>query len=255
MTTRGRRVIAVTTLKGGVGKTTTAVNLAAAAARAGRRTLLLDVDPQGGVATSLGLSAKRGLDAWILGDASFEEVVLESGRENLHVVPAGNGLLRAEEALHEKGKEKRKNRLAKRLSDDATAGYELVLFDCPPAASLLLQNAFRAADELILPAKLDFLSLPALERTGVFAREQGEDRGRPLKIAGILPTFHDLRIAVSDMLLETLRGRFTRILSPIRINVDLAEAPSAGKTVFEWDPTSRGAVDYALLAEDLKLAW
>ena len=79
-------------------------------------------------------------------------------------------------------------------------------------------------------------------------------RAKPLRIAGILPTFYDLRTHVSEELLETLRGRFTRILSPIRINVALAEAPAAGQTIFEFDGSSRGAVDYALLAEDLKLA-
>jgi chromosome partitioning protein len=255
MKNRRRRIIAISALKGGVGKTTTAINLAAASARAGRKTLLLDADPQGGVATSLGLAPSgSGLGDWLTGKASFADVAARLARENLDVVSAGPELLRAEDELREKSKEKRRARLARRLEEIEDEGFEAVIIDCPPGASLLLSNVYAAADELILPAKLDFLSLPALDKTKEFARECGEDRERPLRITGVLPTFYDLRTQVSTDILETLRERFTKILSPIRINVALAEAPSVGKTIFEFDGSSRGAVDYALLAEDLKLA-
>lgn len=255
MTTRRLRVLAVSTLKGGVGKTTTAVNLAAAAARSGRRTLLVDADPQGSVGMSLGLAADaRGLAAWVAKDAAFDDSVVREARKNLDVLPAGERLLDVEDLFREKGREKRRTRLSKRLETLEGEDYEVVILDCPPAASLLLENVYHAVDELILPAKLDFLSLPALEKTRLFVKEANASREKPLRIAGVLPTFYDLRTTVSTELLDTLRERFTKILSPIRINVALAEAPSVGKTIFEFDGSSRGAVDHALLAEDLKLA-
>jgi chromosome partitioning protein len=255
MTTRRRRVLAISALKGGVGKTTTAVSLAAAAARAGCRTLLVDADPQGSVGTSLGLPPEaRGLAAWLAKEAAFDASVVRAARKSLDVLPAGERLLDVEDRFREKGREKRRTRLAKRFEALDDEGYEVVILDCPPAASLLLENIYHLADELILPAKLDFLSLPALEKTRLFVKEANTLRERPIRIDGVLPTFYDLRTSVSTELLETLRERFTKILSPIRINVALAEAPSVGKTIFEFDGSSRGAVDYALLAEDLKLA-
>ncbi len=250
---RKRRILAVSALKGGVGKTTTAVNLAAACARAGRKVLLVDVDPQGCAGTAMGLSSEKGLDAWLAGDAAFESVVIRESRPGLDVVAAGARLLAAEDQLREKGKEKRRHRLERRLGDLDGEAYDVVLLDCPPSASLLLENAYFASHELVLPAKLDPLSLPALERTRLFAAAIDGDRTRPLRIDGVLPTFYDLRTRVSDETLEAIRERFTKILTPIRINAALAEGPRTGKTIYELDSTARGAVDYALLAEDLGL--
>jgi chromosome partitioning protein len=178
---------------------------------------------------------------------------VRENRPNLDVVVAGARLLAAEDQLRDKGREKRRHRLERRLRDLDGERYDFVFLDCPPSASLLLENAYFASHELVLPAKLDPLSLPALERTKRFVAVIDADRPRPLRIDGVLPTFYDLRTRVSDETLDAIRERFTKILTPIRINAALAEAPRTGKTIYELDPTARGAVDYELLAEDLGL--
>jgi chromosome partitioning protein len=202
---RKRRILAISALKGGVGKTTTAVNLAAACARAGRKVLLVDVDPQGCAGAAMGLGGETGLDAWLVGDAAFEDVVVRGSRPNLDVVVAGSRLLAAEDQLREKGKEKRRHRLERRLGDLDSESYEVVLLDCPPSASLLLETAYLASHELVLPAKLDPLSLPALDRTKLFAAAFDGVRQKPLRIDGVLPTFYDLRTRVSDETLDAIR--------------------------------------------------
>lgn len=251
---RKRRVIAISALKGGVGKTTSAVNLAAAASRAGRAVLLVDLDPQGSVSSALGLDSGPGLDDWLRGAAAFSSLVRPEVRPGLDVVPAGPELVDAEDELREKAKEKRRHRLERRLASEELPPYDAVLLDCPPSATLLLENAYVAADELIVPAKLDYLSLPALDHTTAFAKGLAKDRDHPLKIDGVLPTFYDLRAHVSEDVLTAIRERFAKILSPIRINACLAEAPAQGKTIYDFDASARGAVDYSLLAEELGLA-
>ncbi|MEO6326843.1 MAG: ParA family protein, partial [Thermoanaerobaculia bacterium] len=188
-----------------------------------------------------------------MGDTPFTGLVTREIRPGLDLMVAGARLLEAEEKLREKPRDKRRTRLARRLAEIEAESYEVVILDCPPSQTLLLENAYEAADEVVLPAKLDPLSIPALDRTRLLVKSSNAARERPLKIDGILPTFYDLRTHVSSDVLEALRERFTKILSPIRINAALAEAPSRGQTIFDFDGSARGAVDYALLAEDLRL--
>jgi chromosome partitioning protein len=241
------RKIAFTNAKGGVAKTTSCVNIGAALALAGYRTLLVDCDTQGQVTKSLGVQAGEGLAELVQGDAGLGDVQIEA-RENLFVIAGGGALsgvkrlisrrdLRSELVLHEV------------LGD--LRGYEFVLLDTAPSWDVLNVNCLFYADELLLPVSMEALALQGIG--DLLGRVNQLQRYREdLLIRGIIPTFYDGRVRKSAEILEQLERHFPDAVWPaVRYNVRLSEAPGFGQHIFEYAKKSNGAADYARLAERL----
>lgn len=250
MVARGRtRVLAVSSLKGGTGKTTTAVHLAHALALSGRRVLLVDLDPQGSVRVALGLPEPDRTVADLLeGEHSPKKCVVPTGREGLDLIPADARLAKTEIVLARI--DHGRDAVLRRAMEGFDDRWEFVILDGPPSYSVLNRNALRYAGELLVPVSADFLSLAGLDATLVAVRKV-VDKGTGLRLLGVLPTFYDGRLRASRETLDAIRERSGRILSPIRTNTHLAEAPARGRTLFELDRNAPGAIDYALVAEQV----
>jgi chromosome partitioning protein len=240
------RKIAVALSKGGVGKTTTAVNLAAGLALAGRRVLLIDVDTQGQAAKALGLAPPAGLAELTTGEADPGKAVV-SARANLDLLAGGRGLASLKRLITRKdfGGEQT---LAEALAplDDR---YDFAVLDTAPGWDALSVNALFYADEVLSPVSLEVMTLQSLldftQSLGAIQRYHPE-----LALRYVLPTFLDRRVRKSDEILTQLAGHFgERVCAPIRYNVRLSEAPGYGQTIFEFAPHSPGADDYRALAE------
>src|SRR5690348_2318131 len=243
---RSRRV-AILNQKGGTGKTTTAVNLAAGIADRGYDTLLVDVDAEGNVGTSLGIRGERTLYHVLVGEAAPAEVIVPLGG-HFDVITADATLAMAEVFLArvDSGRDRV---LADRLAP-LRARYQYVVLDCGPSLSLLNQNALSFADEVLIPVSCDYLALVGVKQVLKTLKDIDKHLGHSVRISGVVPTFFDARTRLAREAVETLSGHFKeRLYEPIRRSTRLAEAPSHRQTIFEYAPESVGAEDYRRLVE------
>jgi chromosome partitioning protein len=247
------RILAVANQKGGVGKTTTTVNLGACLAELGYRVLVVDLDPQGNASTGLGINI-RGLQASmydvILSDVPIEDCVEASSVKNLFVAPASLDLAGAEiELVPAFSRELRLKHALDEVRDD----YDYVLIDCPPSLGLLTINGKAAASEVLVPIQCEYY---ALEGLGQLMRNVGlvtKNLNPNLDISTIVLVMYDARTKLSDQVAQEVRAHFGEKVCKIMIprTVRLSEAPSFGQPIIAFDPTSRGAVAYRELAKEV----
>jgi len=262
------RVVALMNQKGGVGKTTTTVNLAAGLAETGQRVLIIDLDPQAHATLHLGIDPKDGpgsiYDLLMAPDSRVAGICRPSTRARLHVLPAETDLAAAESELASlPDKQQRLARVLKNLASD----YDVILLDCPPSLGLLTINALAAADEVLIPMQAHFLALQGVGKLLETVRLVAQKLNPRLKVAGVVVCMYDAQTTHAQEVVEDLRRFFAsqagagapwsggRVFDPpIRRNIKLAECPSFGQTIFDYAPTAPGAADYRELARQFGAA-
>ncbi len=247
------KTIAIANQKGGVGKTTTTINLAACLALASKRTLLVDIDPQGNSTTGLGIDRGQvtaSLYHVLDGTRFVGEVLCQTEIPELLLIPATKDLVGAEVELV--NVERREYRLKDALASVVTH-YDYVLLDCPPSLGLLTLNALTAADSLLIPIQSEYYALEGLSAILETVNLVQKALNPALHLEGIVITMFDSRNRLSHQVLEEIRSHFPdKLFSTIvRRNVRLSESPSYGKPICIYDPTSTGALDYQDLAKEL----
>ncbi len=246
-------VIAFANQKGGVGKTTSAVNVAAALGAGGYRTLLVDLDPQGNASSGVGVNKKKLKNTSyevVCGVCTAKEAILATEFKNLAVLPANMNLAGAELELADA--DDRQNAVRRALAEVKT-DYDFIIFDCPPALGMLTVNALTASDGVVIPMQCEYFALEGLSQLTMTIKRVKQRYNPDLTITGILVTMHNGRLNLSVQVLEELKRYYADKLfrTVITRSVRLSEAPSFGQPILYYDKLSKSAQQYAEVAEEL----
>ncbi|KJF17181.1 ParA family protein [Acidithrix ferrooxidans] len=253
MTDNQTRIIAIANQKGGVGKTTTSVNLAAAIAESGKRVLVIDLDPQGNASTGMGIDI-RALATTVydvlLHDVPIEDAIEPTAVKNLFVLPANIDLAGAEIELV--SQLSRENRL-KRTLDEVSDEFDLIIIDCPPSLGLLTINALVAAAEVLVPIQCEYYALEGLTQLFRNVKLVKSNLNPTLEVTHIVLTMYDSRTKLAEQVAADVQSHYPQIVCKTVIprSVRLSEAPSYGQPITVFDPISRGAVAYRELAKEI----
>ena len=250
------KIIAIANQKGGVGKTTTTLSLAAAFAEVGHKVLVMDLDPQGNASTGLGSAAdSREFTTYdvLVGKAVEERFIIQTDFKNLFLIPSTTDLSSADIELA--GTKNRSHLLRSVLNNSDLSAYDYVLFDCPPSLNVLTVNALIAADALIIPLQSEFFALEGLSQLLMSVREVRKLGNPDLRIEGVLLTMFDARNRLSLQVEEDARENLGELVfkTVIPRNVRISEAPSFAMPVLSYDSKSKGAEAYRALAQEVLL--